>query len=75
MSNDSNVVYRFEKCVLQYSYAFWGLAGDITMQKCRRFHECQLHKLLRPNVWLDSFERKYCILFASGVFEKNNESF
>ena len=34
-----------------------------------------MFNLVRPNGWLGSFERKYCVLLYGEVFLKNNEPF
>ena len=37
--------------------------------QCRSWYDCQTHKLLRPNGWLGSFERRYCLLFSEAFCE------
>ena len=45
------------------------------VSQCWSLDDCQAHKLQRPNGWLGSFERKYCVLIYSEVFLKNNEPY
>ena len=46
-----------------------------SVSQCWSLDDFQAHKLLRPNGWLGSFERKYCVLLYGEVFLKNNEPF
>ena len=57
------------------SYSYFEILQCQNVSQCRSLYYCQTHKLLRPNGWLSSFKRKYCLLLSGEVFLKLNEPF
>ena len=46
-----------------------------SVSQCWSLYDCHTHKLLRPNGWLGSIERKYCLLLCGEIFMENSELF
>ena len=57
------------------SYDYFVILQCETVSQCRSLYDYQTHKLLRPNNWLGSFERKHSLLLCGEIFLKNNEPF